>query len=285
MDRRHWESLVILAMSQRPQLDPLRGTAAALVVFHHWTPWGNVLGLGNIGVQLFFVLSGFLISGVLHDQRSLLEAGGITYRSGLRTFFVRCAARIWPVMFLTLALVWLAGDRFERRTEMLWHALFGSNVLFFARGEFESSLAHLWSLAVEQQFHLVWPFLMLFAPRKWLEPITVVSIVVSPLTRLALARSGYTHFAQYNVLPFANLDSLGVGALTALWRRLSNTVAEARRVLNALKAQTLSHADGEFLLIDNSSKEPLAERIPYLHANLTGDSAVLRGIDSTTGKH
>jgi peptidoglycan/LPS O-acetylase OafA/YrhL len=55
-------------MKRRPQLDALRGIAALLVVVHHWTTWGHAIGLGNIGVQLFFVLSGFLITGILLEH-------------------------------------------------------------------------------------------------------------------------------------------------------------------------------------------------------------------------
>lgn len=62
-------------MTRRPQLDALRAIAVALVVIYHWTPGGHALGLGNVGVQLFFVCSGFLITGILLDQRSRLESG------------------------------------------------------------------------------------------------------------------------------------------------------------------------------------------------------------------
>lgn len=215
-------------MVRRPQLDALRGIAASLVVVHHWTPWGHAAGLGNIGVQLFFVLSGFLITGILLDQRRRVEAAETGFWRALVTFFERRAARIWPVMFLTLALVWLAEGRFERREDLIWHAFFGSNILFFLRGEFGSSLAHFWSLAVEQQFYLIWPFVILFAPYRWLEAIILTAVVVAPLTRLALVSEGYTDFAQYNVLPFATSDSLGMGALMALWLRLPSSDAEPR---------------------------------------------------------
>lgn len=207
-------------VGRRLQLDALRGIAAVLVVVHHWTEWGHGIGLGNIGVQLFFVLSGFLISGILFDQRRRLEAAETSYRQVALEFLVRRAARIWPLMFLVIGLVWLAGDRFERREDMLWHALFASNFLFFMRGEFGSFLSHFWSLAVEQQFYLVWPFMILLVPSKWLETIVITAIAVAPLTRLALVSQGYTHFAQFNVLPVANLDSLGLGALMAFWLRL-----------------------------------------------------------------
>jgi len=199
-----------------------------LVVIHHWTTWGHAIGLGNIGVQLFFVLSGFLITNILLSQRSLMVSGGATAWRILARFFVRRAARIWPIMFLTIALVWLAGDRFTPREDIIWHALFSSNILFFSKGQFESSLAHFWSLAVEQQFYLFWPFVVLFAPSKWLELAILLLAISAPLFRLTLVNQGFADFAQFNVLPFANLDSLGMGALVSLWLRLPREDASQR---------------------------------------------------------
>jgi peptidoglycan/LPS O-acetylase OafA/YrhL len=215
-------------VTRRPQLDALRGLAVALVVLHHWTAWGLAIGLGNVGVQLFFVLSGFLITGILLAARGRMETGDTDLKRVLATFFEHRAARIWPVFFATIALVYLAGDRFERQVDMLWHALFGSNVLFFLRGGFDSALSHFWSLAVEQQFYLIWPFVILLVPRLRLEPVVVAFIVLAPLTRLTLATRGYPQFAQYNVLPLANLDSLGLGALAALWMRRPDAEVAAR---------------------------------------------------------
>jgi peptidoglycan/LPS O-acetylase OafA/YrhL len=193
--------------------------AALLVVVHHWTAWGSSVDLGNIGIQLFFVLSGFLITGILLDQRTLLETGESNTWEILSIFYKRRALRIWPVMFFTLALVWLAGNRFERQDDMLYHMLFSSNILFFLRGEFCSSLAHFWTLAVEQQFYLVWPFVILFTRRSRLEFAIIAAIAIAPLFRLALFTEGFTQFAQFNVFPLGNTDSLGTGSLMAFWLR------------------------------------------------------------------
>lgn len=267
-------------MSRRPQLDAIRGIAAVLVVVHHWTTWGSVVNFGNVGVQLFFVLSGFLITGILLDQGRYLEGHKTSYWLILKTFFERRAARIWPVMFLTLTFVWFAGDRFERREDILWHAMFGSNILFFLRGEFGSTLAHFWSLAVEQQFYLFWPFIVLFVPRRWLETTILTLVVIAPLTRLVLVSQGYTSFAQYNVLPFANLDSLGMGALVALWLRLRPSSAGQRwRLLQYASGASMA---GLMILAFGSASANLAQTF-YAISFASIIAAAHRGIGGIAG--
>jgi len=217
-------------LTRAHQLDGLRALAASMVVVHHWTDWGQITGIsfGNIGVQLFFVLSGFLITRILLCSRNQRETGAIDLGAALASFHLSRIARIWPVFFLTLGLVYAAGDRFERQADMDWHALFASNLLFFQRGAFGGNLSHFWSLAVEQQFYLVWPLLVLLAPRRALEPVILALVVLAPLTRLALYGAGFTDFAQFNLLPFASFDSLGAGALVALWSQWQPAAAAGR---------------------------------------------------------
>ena len=206
-----------MASNRLQQLDSLRGIAVLLVVLHHWTGWAPNLGLGNIGVQLFFVLSGFLITRILLGFKDRRAVGKQGMYQVLLSFHASRAARIWPVFFLTIALVYAAGDRFENHKDIAWHALLASNFLFFERGEFGSSLAHFWSLAVEQQFYLFWPLLVLLVPERRFELVVISLVLAAPIARLTLFATGYADFAEYNVLPIANLDSLGLGALAAVW--------------------------------------------------------------------
>lgn len=221
-------------MNRMRQLDGVRGIAVALVVLHHWTLRGHELGLGNVGVQLFFVLSGFLITGILLDFRRDLDTGQSTLKSVLASFWQSRAARIVPVVLLTLTAVLLAGDRFERRSDMLWHYGFASNFLFFKRGAFDSSLAHFWTLAVEQQFYLVWPALVLLVPLRRLERLILALVVLAPVSRFAFYAAGWDAFAQFNVLPFANFDSLGMGALMATWAKSPDRSAARESALATL---------------------------------------------------
>ena len=93
-----------------PQLDGLRGVAIALVLVAHFPPsegFAAVLPWGALGVQLFFVLSGFLITRILLRCRDAIAVGGATLRSSLRGFYGRRCLRIVPVFYLSLAVLWL----------------------------------------------------------------------------------------------------------------------------------------------------------------------------------
>ena len=213
-----------------------------MVLLHHWTKFGQYAGisLGNIGVQLFFVLSGFLITRILLDLKKKCLEGDLDYRTALVTFHLDRMARIWPIFYGTLIFVFLQGDRFEKSHDMLWHALFATNILSFERGHFDGSISHFWTLAVEQQFYLVWPLLVLFVPLRYMEIMILFLIAVAPITRVALYGAGFTNFAQYNMLPIANFDSLGFGAIVALWSRAPTDLVSSRwRMLSALSAVSL----------------------------------------------
>jgi peptidoglycan/LPS O-acetylase OafA/YrhL len=174
--------------------DPTRrsaGIAVALVVIHHWVPGLQLLGLGVIGVQLFFVLSGFLITGVLLTFRSALEGGRATLSGILSSFWKSRAARILPVAFLALTVAFAVADRVGIQESLAWHFLFASNLLFFQQGAFESWFSHFWSLAVEQQFYVLWPLLVLRAPRRWLEPAILGLVVLAPVARFGLFAAGF----------------------------------------------------------------------------------------------
>jgi peptidoglycan/LPS O-acetylase OafA/YrhL len=275
-------------MIRSVQLDSLRAIAVSLVVMHHWTDCGPAMGvgLGNIGVQLFFVLSGFLITRILLGMRGRHLAGEATMGSLLASFQLSRIARIWPVAFLTLTLAFAAGDRFEQRAAMAWHALFASNGLFFLRGDFNSGLAHFWSLAVEQQFYLVWPLVVLVAPRVRLERIILTFVFVAPLSRLGLYAAGFTNFAQFNVLPFANLDSLGMGALVAVWSRMDAADAGKRwRILRKSAALAVGSLVALRVLSGIGSGIPAnIEQTPYAVAFAWLIAATESGIKGVAGR-
>jgi peptidoglycan/LPS O-acetylase OafA/YrhL len=187
-----------------PQLDGLRALAVTFVMAFHFIPGvDRVAPLGSIGVRLFFVLSGFLIT------RILLQSRDLAIGDALRRFYIRRSLRIFPVFYLVLAIAALINIGPVRST-IGWHVTYLTNVYLFDRGAWHGSISHLWSLAVEEQFYLVWPFVVLSLSERKLAPAIALMVVVAPVTRLLIGGP------MNSVLPTSCLDSLGAGALLAL---------------------------------------------------------------------
>ena len=209
-----------------PELDALRAFAVLLVVWSHTV--GGDLGIGESrvggyhGVTLFFVISGFLITGILLDARRSVAEGAASPRFALRAFYARRFLRIFPVYYAVLFLAFVTGYD-AVRAELGWHLAYLSNWYFAHRGGFGNSTAHLWSLAVEEQFYLAWPWFALLLPRGGLPWTIGAMILAGPLTRLALAHAhASSHALAVWITTPAVLDSLGLGCLLAyLWRETS----------------------------------------------------------------
>ena len=198
------------------QLDALRALAVLAVMFHHLAPelFPGLSLAAWAAVRLFFVLSGFLVTGILLRARDAVDAGQTTTGAALRRFHVRRLWRIVPVYYgviLGLALF----DAGEVRQTLWWHLAFLSNVKFVIDGWHHAYIGQFWFLAAQEQFYLFWPLLMLTLPRRWLLPVIVAVIAVGPLYRMFALDMGWT--LAYEALLPANLDTLGLGALLAVF--------------------------------------------------------------------
>ncbi|HUQ18397.1 MAG TPA: acyltransferase [Gemmatimonadaceae bacterium] len=200
-----------------PQLDGLRTIAVTAVVVQHYK---LLIGYGGYGVHLFFVLSGFLITGILLSERTNVERGGISVFHAFRQFYIRRSLRIFPLYYFVVFSGILLNVSYAREYAP-WLLTYTINFKMAAQGWAIGNFAHLWSLAVEEQYYLVWPWLILLVPRRWLVPSAIAAIVVAPLFRATLAmwftnemnNTGW--LAGYFVTPTA-LDSLGMGSLVAI---------------------------------------------------------------------
>src|SRR5436309_1918792 len=143
-----------------PQLDGVRALAVSLVVAEHYTHHELPLATGRTGVILFFILSGFLITGILLDAREWARAAGVPRPPVLRRFYGRRFLRIFPLYYASLAVLYAAGVP-DVKGYAGWHLAYLSNVLFCRLGAWPAATAHLWSLAVEEQFYLAWPLAIL----------------------------------------------------------------------------------------------------------------------------
>jgi peptidoglycan/LPS O-acetylase OafA/YrhL len=200
------------------QLDGLRALAVFTVMFEHLYAnkrWLNFIPWARGGVQLFFVLSGFLITAILLKCR--VDAEPIAGRGlALRRFYIRRFLRIYPLYYFVLAVGWLLHFP-QVRDHILWHAAYLSDFYFAYYNHWDSTTSHLWTLSVEEQFYLLWPWLMLFFPRRWLGRLIVATILVGPLYRLGGGLAGWRGNPLYTI-PFASMDSLGLGAMLAYLR-------------------------------------------------------------------
>jgi peptidoglycan/LPS O-acetylase OafA/YrhL len=210
-------------------LDGVRGIAILLVVFFHLPTqpgWGGALPLtlpcGWMGVQLFFVLSGFLITRILIHSKD--QAFGVY----LRRFYVRRVLRIFPLYYgflLALGAVYLATSLPEQLERYWPHlATFTWNwTRADAAWEESNRFVHLWSLSVEEQFYLVWPFLVFLLSRRGILIACVTAIVACPFVRQAFAAAydadGLSPYAIYDATywnTLCQLDAFAWGALLTL---------------------------------------------------------------------
>ncbi len=198
-----------------PQLDSLRTFAVLLVVIYHWFPTGegfNRLPNGTIGVMVFFVISGFLITRILIENRNRIAAGQSTLTDTYRNFFVRRALRIFPLYYLAITFVRVFHpETSDIDDQPLYYYLYGYNILLSKTGNWADILSPFWTLGVEEQLYLVWPWLVLLTPRHLFRWVIVGMVVVGVLFR----GYGYSQGNLDGVLTPASFDAFGLGALWA----------------------------------------------------------------------
>ncbi len=231
--------------SHLPALDGVRGVAIAMVLCVHFigdSPPGSPLtrvavklaNYGIWGVDLFFVLSGFLITGILHDTK-----GAPRY---FRNFYVRRTLRIFPLYYAVLALLfvilplvpgpWSRSALIESGRHQGWLWLYASNVyLALQRSWALPYVGHFWSLAVEEQFYLIWPVIVLALGRRKLLVVCGVATLAALASRVVLGFEGAGPIPPLVLMP-CRLDALCVGAAVALAVRSRGlpTVARLGRI-------------------------------------------------------
>jgi peptidoglycan/LPS O-acetylase OafA/YrhL len=196
-----------------PSLDGLRAISIALVFLGHASLTVNFPSFllpfseySLFGVRVFFVISGFLITLLLVKEREK------TGKIALSQFYIRRAYRIFPAAFLVVAILSIA----------YWHTtsrlvIFGAFFYFmdFVHSTDGRVLGHMWSLAVEEQFYLLWPALFLFG-YKYRSQILFFAVIAAPLFRFYAASHGH-EFAVIKAFPCVQ-DALATGCLLAIHR-------------------------------------------------------------------
>jgi len=228
-----------------PVLDGIRGTAILAVLLFHFIAPENRNGLANaavswffsygaLGVDLFFLLSGFLITGILYDSR--------TDAHYFRNFYMRRTLRIFPLYYGVLAVIFLVlplipifrgSELSEMQAHQSWAWLYAVNIyLAIHDGWVLSYIEHFWSLAVEEQFYLIWPlavWLLAAKPRPFLRFAFIVA-AASFLGSIAAALAGAGPVVIEVLTPF-QLDALALGGFFAVYLRQPGGEVGARRLI------------------------------------------------------
>lgn len=217
-----------------PNLDGLRGIAALLVLWAHFPivtntlfkkllllEYKEILSAGYIGVDIFFVLSGFLITRILiHYRQDSVPYG---------YFFIRRSLRIFPVYYLVIGLLAVLAPS----TQLKWCAAYLSN-FYFAIDLTPHYLRHTWSLAVEEHFYLIWPLLVYWKPlsvtQKWISWYAPIIALTSTIITLVLFEPELAERLIYRCTMYRML-SLSVGCSIAFHEAEVRDTLQKRAIL------------------------------------------------------
>jgi peptidoglycan/LPS O-acetylase OafA/YrhL len=274
-------------LSYRPDIDGLRAVAVLAVVFHHLS--APLMPGGYVGVDVFFVISGYLITGIISRE---MAQGTFTFSR----FYERRARRIFPALFAVLAVTLVAGyflllpsDYLETIRGVLGTLFFASNIVFWrdmVAGYFAATdaglnpLLHTWSLAVEEQFYVFFPVLLLLCYRNLRRQINLILIactVVSLLSAILLVQS--KSVAVFFLSPFRAWELL-VGSMLAHYAVPTIKLRAFREVVAAAGMLSIVAAcfiyDGKTMFPGLAALAPVLGAAAIIHAGASGPSLILR---------
>jgi len=202
------------------QLDGLRFFAIFMVMIAHWAQWQFNHPVINgfpftHGVTLFFVLSGFLITDILLKNKIKYEDSYQPKKYLLKSFYIRRFLRIFPIYYLTIFLLYFI--KYQNTQDIFpWLVTYTSNIYQSIHNIGVGDFNHFWSLAVEEQFYLIWPWLMIFTPNKHIAKVIIFTIILSIASKLYITIYVQKWMAN-SYFTLSCMNSLGLGALLAYW--------------------------------------------------------------------
>ena len=196
-------------MTYYRKIDGLRCVAISLVLVEHFLVIGQYMSAGYYGVDLFFVISGFLITSIL------IRPNDHSFLVNYRNFIGRRTLRIFPIYYLTILVLWLAGLPVIRE-KLVCFLTYTFNYAWIIFNLPQGPVTHFWSLSVEEQFYLFWPFVVLSlrSKPKYLLLVTISIIVFGYAQSIFSVVPALTPFNNTGLL--TRMAALGLGALGAL---------------------------------------------------------------------
>jgi peptidoglycan/LPS O-acetylase OafA/YrhL len=211
------------------ELDTIRALAITSVVVNHWFPEGSRANYISTVVEapnIFFTISAFLVTTILLNDRQKAEKQTISKKVLYRNFFLKRALRIFPAYYLTILGTYIIQRDTLSPSGYLSFSLYLSNIYIYLTREW-GYLAHLWSIAVEQQFYTLWPLLILFVKRNYLPYALAACIVAGVVSQHLESGNGFE-----GILTNTVLDTLGIGALLAWFvKTYPHLLQKANRIL------------------------------------------------------
>lgn len=204
------------------QLDGLRCFAVlGVLVFHLISPRDPFFSRVpfGYGVDLFFLLSGFLITSILFKIK---DSESNSLGNSLKSFYIRRSLKIFPIYYITLIFLTLIG--FQNYNDVNpWVFTYTTNIWTSLGKPYLGSYNHLWSLAVEEQFYLFWPILILIVNYKRIKALIIITILSSILFKIGIFYYNNGWSPAINSFTLGCMDTLGLGALLAYYVKFERT--------------------------------------------------------------
>ncbi len=197
-----------------PYLDGLRGLAILGVLADHFhVPLPPLFHVGPVGVRFFFILSGYFITLSLWKVREAELVSPLQRLGLLLRFYVQRLMRVGPPFYLALTVGAAFGIR-EIYDHFLWLATFNTNHYIVYLGYWPGEISHYWSLAVQEQFYLVWPLFVLTLPRRGFLPCMLACMIFALIFRVVCITTGTNEVIRWVTL-LGCIDSFAMGAAVA----------------------------------------------------------------------
>jgi peptidoglycan/LPS O-acetylase OafA/YrhL len=242
----------LIKVKYQQRLDTLRFFSVLLVIISHWLPNSEIVRaipfMGNIGVGFFFVISGYLITS------NLIRLKTYSLVDGFKIFYWNRLLRIFPIYYLFL-IFFLFYDIEYWNLNAVYFFSYLTNFRIYNVNHWLGLFSHLWSLAIEEQFYLLWPLVILLTSKHRIKHSIIITFLVSLVLKLLTYFSVKSMFID--LLPYSQFDLFMFGAFLSLYKdKITHVIVSLSLIKNLLiftMLCLLGYFTGTFYLIKNIS--------------------------------